>query len=341
MDKEIVFSVIIPVYNAERFLRQSVESVLNQTYQNYEVILVDDGSTDSSPSICDGIADKYEKVAAYHKDNTGPVETRRYGISKAKGKWIVHLDADDCLRKNTLETLDFRIRKYQQLDCIIIGIERFDDDFSEYYSSAPLSDDVHITDKHEIVRKVLFDASYTSLVRKVVKRELVGIDDLSPYYHIQLGEDMVQTLEILKYCNNYLLIPDPLYMYRINPGSLTRAVDYSLLNISCEKEDMVIDFLSSNHIFTEKDFEEYRDYHSRGTCIKMVEIAAAHTAVHHKIRLYRQCQANHFIKEFVIGGKPSKYKALNMLNDGHFHTLLLYCLWIKAKSIILHQPLFY
>jgi len=340
MNDAITFSVIIPVYNVEKYLMQCVESVLNQTYKNYEIVMIDDGSTDSSPSICDNLAKQYSNISVYHQKNSGLIATRRFGISKAKGTWIVHLDSDDCLREETLETLNSKITKYPKVDCMIVGIERFVDKIPAADSDR-FGKESYFEDKNKILRKILFDASYNSLVRKIAKRDLVGIDDLSPYYHIQLGEDLVQTLEVLKYCNNFLFISDLLYMYRINPNSMTRTIDYSKMNISCEKEELVLSFLNENNFFSEKDFEDYRDYHSKGTCLKLVEIATARTSVHHKIRLYKQCRGEHFIKEFVIGDKPSEYKALNLLRNGHFYLLLIYCLWTKAKSIILRQPLSY
>jgi len=338
MSDNITFSVIIPVYNVEKYLLQCVQSVLNQTYQNFEIVIIDDGSTDSSPAICDELAGRHENISVYHQKNSGLIATRRTGISKAVGKWIVHLDSDDCLRQESLEILYSNISKYPEVDCMIMGIERFTDRLPEKDSEHD-SRETYITDKKETIRKILFDESYTSLVRKVAKRELVGIDDLSPYYHIQLGEDMVQSLEILKYCNNFLFIPNKLYQYRINPKSLTQTIDYSKLNISCEKENLVFNFLKENSYFSESDFEEYRDYHSRGTCVKLVEIATACTSVHHKERLYKQCHDEPFISEFVLGNRPSKYRTLNLLRDEKYRRLLLNCLWIKAKSVILRRPL--
>lgn len=108
--KRPLISVIIPVYNVAKFLQQSIESVLNQDYDNYEVILVDDGSTDDSPRLCDNFAALNKKVKVIHKDNAGQGEARNSGMDVASGQYIYFMDSDDTIQTNTLSTfVDFVI----------------------------------------------------------------------------------------------------------------------------------------------------------------------------------------------------------------------------------------
>ena len=88
-------SVIIPVYNVEKYLKDCIDSILMQSMQNYEIILVDDGSTDRSGIICDEYENKRENIFAYHKENGGPSDARNYGIEKANGEYIIFVDSDD------------------------------------------------------------------------------------------------------------------------------------------------------------------------------------------------------------------------------------------------------
>ena len=97
------YSIIIPVYNVEKYLKQSIQSVLDQTYEDFEVILIDDGSTDNCPAICDELAEKDERVKVIHKQNGGVSSARNEGILQAKGDYILFLDADDCFDKKLLE----------------------------------------------------------------------------------------------------------------------------------------------------------------------------------------------------------------------------------------------
>lgn len=100
---EFEISVIIPVYNVEKTLKRCVESVLEQTFKNYEIILVDDGSPDNSGKICDEYAEKYDFIRVIHKENEGLGPTRNRGVREAKGRYIYHCDSDDWIKKDTLE----------------------------------------------------------------------------------------------------------------------------------------------------------------------------------------------------------------------------------------------
>ena len=100
------FSILIPVYNVEVYLEECVNSVLHQTCQDFEIVLVDDGSVDSSPKICDRFSELYpDKVKVIHKKNEGVVIARNEAIRQASGEVVVFLDSDDCLRKDALMTL--------------------------------------------------------------------------------------------------------------------------------------------------------------------------------------------------------------------------------------------
>ena len=114
-------SVIIPVYNCERSLEQCIESVLNQTFKEFELIIVDDGSTDTSGEICDAYATKDARVKVFHKENgSGGGEARNYGIEKSKGEFIVFLDSDDCQREDMLEKL-YCAQQKADYDLVICG----------------------------------------------------------------------------------------------------------------------------------------------------------------------------------------------------------------------------
>ena len=106
------FSVIVPVYNSQRFLRKSLNSVTRQSFRDYEIILIDDGSTDKSGSICDDFAKKNKNIIVIHKQNQGQIAARTDGIKKAVGEYIVFVDSDDILEPNALEVLNNKIDQY-------------------------------------------------------------------------------------------------------------------------------------------------------------------------------------------------------------------------------------
>ena len=120
------FSLILPVYNVEKYVKRCVNSLLRQEYTDYEIILVDDGSTDSSGSICDKLADKNNNIFAYHKENGGLSDARNYGMDRAKGNYRLFIDSDDWvdekllislhnhLNKNNVDILKFGFQKMQE-----------------------------------------------------------------------------------------------------------------------------------------------------------------------------------------------------------------------------------
>ena len=100
-----MISVIVPIYNAEKYLRRCVDSVLAQTFTDYELLLINDGSQDSSGAICDGYVAKDSRVRVFHKENGGASSARNLGLENAKGEWITFVDSDDTLQQNALDLL--------------------------------------------------------------------------------------------------------------------------------------------------------------------------------------------------------------------------------------------
>ena len=115
-----LLSVVIPIFRVEKYLSKCVESVLAQTYPNLEIILVDDGSDDACPEICDQFEKNNKNVLAFHKQNGGLSDTRNYGIQKSKGSWVLFLDSDDYLDSDYIESLMSFLFK-TQADMVIGG----------------------------------------------------------------------------------------------------------------------------------------------------------------------------------------------------------------------------
>lgn len=121
------FSVILPIYNVEKYLERCVESVLSQNFTDYEMILVDDGSSDFSPKICDEYEEKYNFIKVIHKKNGGLSSARNAGFEQATGKYILWFDSDDWVEKNTL-SLIYNATKESEVDIIKFNYIRHIDD---------------------------------------------------------------------------------------------------------------------------------------------------------------------------------------------------------------------
>ena len=125
LNNNILFSIVIPVYNVEQYLEVCVNSILSQKYSYFEIILVDDGSTDNSPQICDALGSSNDKIVVVHKANGGASEARKIGIERARGKYIICVDADDWLDQGILSDAEAIINNNYP-DVLVYGLKRED-----------------------------------------------------------------------------------------------------------------------------------------------------------------------------------------------------------------------
>ncbi len=205
MKKELV-SVIIPVYNAESFLERALLSVLNQTYNDLEIILVDDGSKDNSPAMCDDFAKKDKRVKVIHQENAGPSAARNKGIEVAKGKYIEFLDADDYISANCIEKM---VESIGASDLVVCGYHYVTQSGAVQYAfekKEVLNFRNNCSKFFDMVKKVLFN----SPCNKLLKKDLItkGFDE--KYF---IGEDTIFNTEYFKNCQMVTIIPDVLYYY--------------------------------------------------------------------------------------------------------------------------------
>ncbi len=303
--EEIKFSILVPVYNVEKYLDECIQSVLKQTYQNFELILVDDGSKDSSGAICDRYAKLDERIQVLHKENAGALSARVSAISLAQGDYFVFLDSDDYLALNALDVLVHRIEE-ACADCLIFSISRFWDGQVYQEQGWNIQQDLLLIDKKRIYEIIFNDESYNSMCRKVLKSSLVEGVDYQQFYHIAYGEDLLQSLEFLKKAKSVYFIKDCLYYYRMNPQSATHTLDYNKYRVDFTVREKVLEFLQKEDVFSETEYRHYRS-----SCIGMlvqqiIYIARFHTSSKNKKELYRQIRESHYYQSFLKQGKVSE-----------------------------------
>ena len=246
----MLFSVLIPVYNVEKYIRKSVDSVLEQSEQDFEIILCDDGSTDSSGNICDEYHNKYpDIVKVIHKQNEGLLFARRTMIKVAKGEWLIHLDSDDYMMPDTLKTIKEIILKDDKLDLIIckIAYGAKDGESVDFCSRLPFKDgQVFENESKNLLYNQLVNGGYmTSVVQKIARRDIVDIEaDYSRFNRVSLAEDHLQSLPILNSSKKAVFLDKPIIYYRYNDSSITKKKDFtsfsknirSLLDVYSEEE---------------------------------------------------------------------------------------------------------
>lgn len=224
-----LFSIIIPVYNVERFLAKSIDSVLKQCYRDFEILLIDDGSTDSSPAICNEYADKYECCRVFHRENCGVAASRNFGLSMAKGKYIVFLDSDDYLEKEALAKV-YEQMEGQQYDICSFSARRIDEAGTHLYdiyfveTIGSLSFDNDSRDLF-LWRKFLQYKTGWECCFHVFRRDIIEQNQIRFEERLRYAEDLVFTFEYMLYVERWIKLPDVLYDYTLRNGSATKELD--------------------------------------------------------------------------------------------------------------------
>ena len=209
-------SVVIPVYNVEKTLRRCVDSVLAQTFDNYEIILVDDGSPDNSGRICDEYAQRHRNIRVIHKENGGLSDARNAGLKKARGEYVMFLDSDDYLAERCLETLIA-----QEADMMIGGIYIQGSD-GEMYEQLPVDEGKTFSADFaerfpELMEKKRLNYIHAKLYRMsvIIEHHLLFQDD-----SLTSAEDTVFNFTFLRYCRELYVVSAPLHYYTFNAGGL-------------------------------------------------------------------------------------------------------------------------
>ncbi len=251
------FSIIVPVYNSEQYLCNCIDSVLAQTYTEWELILVDDGSRDNSGAIIDSYEATDKRIVAVHQKNQGQFFARKSGIYCARGDYILFMDSDDYWRPNTLETLFGTIQNYNP-DIIMFGAKRVGHNRGENETVGIVSDSMQWLDKVHIYSTLLSGDKYNSLWLKAFRRNLFDGDstDYRALYGTCMGEDKIQLLYPITKAKNVLYIPKVLYYYRDNPSGVSQK---SKLNISVMLSNSMFELL---YLYVKKwgmDTPEFRE----------------------------------------------------------------------------------
>ena len=215
-------SVIVPVYNVEAYLERCVESILQQTYAHFELILINDGSTDSSGQICDHLASQYENIKVYHIENAGVSNARNMGIQLATGSWVTFIDSDDFVTQDYLATLASAVEGLN-VGFVIAPLHHIKNGIVTDLPSHSGKTELWSTEE---TMKELLMTTRTSFfpVAKLFKRDLLADEKFNTNYH--LAEDALFLTELLlKTRCSSVFIDKPIYYYDHREGSATTSVN--------------------------------------------------------------------------------------------------------------------
>lgn len=219
----MLFSILIPVYNVEEYLSECIESILDQEETDYEIILCDDGSTDSSGKICDSYAKKYPNIIrVIHKENEGLLLTLRCLMKNAKGNWLIFADSDDCLINNGLCELK-KIIKSNNTDMIIYQAECIEKNKKSILKLDLKENYIYSGNElNNVYKQILYTFVINQIWLKAVKKDIIDLnEDYYKWKFVNFGTDIFTSLPLLDKAEKIYYLNKNLYRYIKRKNSIT------------------------------------------------------------------------------------------------------------------------
>lgn len=243
------YSVIIPVYNVEKYIDRCLKSIISHNYDDLEIIVIDNGSTDSSGSICDTYASEYSNISVYHIENHGVGSARNFGLSKARGEFIYFVDSDDYLVGNLFA--DFADKLVSDLDLVVFSYyNSFEEDLTEKSrteKSLPFKGSYDKDGFINIFKELFLSDMLYTVWNKIYRREFLLENNLS-FEQYELGEDVRFNLDVYRNVNKIYLSQDSYYVYVIGRnGSAMSGYNPKRLQYQLQELKLVDNLLEDWH----------------------------------------------------------------------------------------------
>ena len=217
-------SVIVPVYKVERYLPRCIESILRQTYTNFELILVDDGTPDRSGIICDRYAEKDSRIKVIHKENGGVSSARNDGIDVAQGEWITFVDSDDWVSDNYLKTL---LGHFNEKHDLMVGTLEWRSTRIQKNGITECCISVDDCNSYEKLSVMFFGIEFAGPCMKLFSKRIINKNNLRFERDFKIAEDAVFVMNYLKHCKSICVKNEVVYYYnRLNEFSVTKQYKY-------------------------------------------------------------------------------------------------------------------
>lgn len=325
-------SVIMPIYNAEKYVKKSIDSLVNQTTNEIEIILVDDGSTDSSGAICDQY-DKLDNVKIIHKANGGTCTARNTGLIHARGRYISFVDADDfmdsdayekiinVLRNNQADILDFGWRYISETGEKtenLCGNEKnilFDEKYIKNIILPPLlnlkKDEEHF----------IFDFS----CMKIFKREIIDQYNIHFDEKRRVWEDRIFIVEFLKYCKSYYCMDECFYNYVSVPNSLSRRYNDQFLEIILVNYNLYVELFGDDYDFSVQYVTDYWCNSIENMIMQQLRVKEQHPEVIQNIKkILNEDQVNYWYQNRTMTKKINQELSMCMKEKDYDKIISLY-----------------
>lgn len=300
---KVRFTINVPVFNTEEYLPECIESILNQTFTDFELNLIDDGSTDNSGAICDEYAAKDCRIRVFHNENQGSFAARAFAVNCSNGEYCMFCDSDDYYDRTYLERADELIKE-EQCDILYFYCETFSDSTRKKHK--PVWNEKRVFEgdcKKEFYTAVMISTTFNSLVTKAVKTELYQKDtlDTEKYSFVKNGDDFLQTLYPVFNAEKIVVVPEHYYNYRMHSESLTHKVDPKIFeSIFAVRSVAWENYLSGTDILGPETARVYA-MNSARSAMNIVKLIAQHPEMtdDRKIEIFQDISEHEFYTEFI------------------------------------------
>lgn len=336
-----LISVIVPVYNVEKYLDECIESIIKQTYKKLEIILVDDGSKDKSGEKCDQWKSLDNRIKVIHKKNAGLGYARNSGIEVAEGQYILYIDSDDYIEKNMVEKLHAVAQKTSS-DTVFCGLKRVMPDGTSF--PIPAYYDNKTFENEEILKNVLLEMIgskpnenedallFMSVWHALYSAKIIKDNNIRfPSEREIMCEDIIYHINYLPKAKKVAYISDCLYCYRVNVSSLSQRYDESRF-----ERQKILSKEICRQLSTIMDASQYIEREQRrflgGTRAQIQAIVASKEK--HQLRIIKSICDDSFLREvlksYPYAENPFKHKIFNRCLDKKN----VVGLWLLAKMAI-------
>ena len=278
MDTNSLVSIVIPVYNTGKYLAEAIDSVINQTYKNIEIILVDDGSTDNSPAICDTYAADYENIYAIHKTNGGASTARNIGIEKAAGEYVIFFDSDDILLEEAVSTL---VKKAKDGDFDAVYPDRYTIFFENTKKSElrfHFDKSMYMNDPKKFALDVLIQKGRAWRASALLYK-LSVIKENNVIFPVGIiSEDMFFNLQFLSFANNIVCLDFITLIYRKHDNSITANHTSDFFQTILRIDDTAREFLINNKLNTTENNIKCDSLLMRNVCTYLISVMSKKNA---------------------------------------------------------------
>lgn len=324
-------SVVVPIYNAEKYLNRCLNSLINQSYKNIEILLINDGSDDLSGYICDNAARNDDRIKVIHKKNTGVSDARNYGIDIATGEFICFIDSDDMLEEEALEYL-YKILKKSNADVSCCGMKTYKNNIliSNISSEEKISEYI----EEDIIKNYSESGIFLySVCNKLYSLKIIKNYRCRFLNQIRYAEDALFNFFVFKECKKVVLSNQRMYRYYINGSSTVNKVTTRRLDILNAQIEMY-KFLKKNYC---KYYENITKQFINSSIAILIDIARENTRIEHKElinKLMEIINSNKFILKNKIKVKNKEKFLFALLRINPYFFVYIYELRFKYRRNI-------